>query len=209
MVVDAFSDYTVSRLTGFSVEQLRRWDKQGFFQPERADENRRLPFSRVYSFRDVASLRVIGTLRRDHGVSLQHLKEVARELSKISDDAWRTRNLYVLNKKVVYENPQTGGRQEVVSGQKVFDTIPLGDVATKLRADVIQLTKRDRRDSGKRQKSRFVMNGEEVIKGTRIPVRSILAYIEMDLPDKRILEDYPDLTLEDIKSIRAAVGRAA
>lgn len=200
-LINAFSDATTARLVGLSIGQLRQWDKDGFFRPSLGEENRRLPYSRVYSFRDIVSLRVISTLRNEHKVSLQHLKKVAERLKSLGDDAWSTTTLYVLNKKVVFDNPSSGQREEIVSKQRVLE-IPLRVVASDLRRDVNKLTERSPEDFGRVSSSRFVMNGEQVIEGTRIPLRSIFSYFEMELGDERILSDYPDLSAQDIRIAR-------
>lgn len=45
-----------------------------------------------------------------------------------------------------------------------------------------------------------IMVGKPVIKGTRIPVELILKKLAQDIDVKEILEDYPNLTKEDIKA---------
>jgi len=45
-----------------------------------------------------------------------------------------------------------------------------------------------------------IMGGKPVIKGTRIPVESILRRLSEGLNIKEILEDYPYLTEEDIRA---------
>src|ERR1039458_5222204 len=80
-VLRAFSANHVVRLTGLSHTQLRYWDDTGFFRPRYALENRRSPFSRVYSFQDVVGLRTLNHLRKVHKISLQHVRKVARQLS--------------------------------------------------------------------------------------------------------------------------------
>lgn len=45
-----------------------------------------------------------------------------------------------------------------------------------------------------------VMVGKPVIKGTRIPVDLIVRLLAQGLTIKEILEDYPQLTEEDIKA---------
>jgi MerR HTH family regulatory protein len=47
-----------AKLTGLTVHRLRHWDRTGFFVPSFAAKNRRSPFSRVYSFKDLLSLRL-------------------------------------------------------------------------------------------------------------------------------------------------------
>ena len=71
--------------TSVSKSQLRYWDQTGFFTPAFANENRRVAFSRIYSFKDITSLRVINVLRNQYSVPLQHLRKVAVELSDLSD----------------------------------------------------------------------------------------------------------------------------
>ncbi|MEX3014320.1 DUF433 domain-containing protein [Gymnodinialimonas hymeniacidonis] len=207
-VVGAFTDEMASRLTGLSVGQLRAWDRSGLISPSFADENRRLPFSRIYSFRDIVSLRVIAGLKNDHGVSTQHLKQVAFELRGLGEDAWSKTTLYVLNKRVVFEEPKSGRLQEVVGGQRVF-RIPLKVATADVEADVQALFSRPKNLEGKTHAQRHVMNGEEVVAGTRIPVRSVLSYFELGLSDSRILEDYPDLVQADIDAIRAKTKGSA
>ena len=76
-LIRAFSEDHVERLTGISKGQLRYWDRTGFFVPAFAHGNRRAAFSRVYSFKDVAALRVLNVLRNQYAVPLQHLRKVA------------------------------------------------------------------------------------------------------------------------------------
>ncbi|HEX9648262.1 MAG TPA: MerR family transcriptional regulator, partial [Alphaproteobacteria bacterium] len=107
-VVRAFSESHVERLTGLSKGQLRYWDKTGFFSPRYGYENRRSPYSRVYSFRDVVGLKTLAILRKDYRVSLQHLRQAASELSRLRDDLWAGTTLYVADRKVYFKEPDTG-----------------------------------------------------------------------------------------------------
>lgn len=62
-IIQAFTDEQVARLTGISVGQLRYWDRTSFFRPDYASENRSDPFSRIDSYLDLVSLKVIARLR--------------------------------------------------------------------------------------------------------------------------------------------------
>ena len=165
-IISAFTEEQVARLTGLSVDQLRYWDRTRFFVPSYADENRRLPYSRIYSFKDIAALRVIGILRNQNSVSLQHLREVAIELRKLSDDGWTRTKPYVLKKKVVFDDPETGGLREVVGGQYVVPSVILGTVLADTERDVSQLTVRPAEKIGKIDKNRYVSHNRPVIAGT-------------------------------------------
>lgn len=56
--VAAFGEEHASKLTGISMSQLRYWDRTDFYSPSYAEANRRLPFSRVYSFKDIHRLQL-------------------------------------------------------------------------------------------------------------------------------------------------------
>lgn len=207
-VVGAFTDEMAARLTGLSVGQLRAWDRDGLISPSMADENRSLPFSRVYSFRDIVSLRVIAALKKKHGISTQHLKQTARKLRALGEHAWAETTLYVLKKKVIFDNPNTGELEEVVSGQRVF-RIPLKVATSDAEAEVQRLFKRREDSIGELEARRHVMGGEQVIAGTRITVRTIVSYLKHGLPDSRILEDFPDLQQSDIDAVRRSLEKPA
>jgi hypothetical protein len=64
-LIETFTEDRASRLTGVSVRQLRYWDRDGFFSPNLGYEDRSVPYSRLYSFRDIVSLKVLNTLRND------------------------------------------------------------------------------------------------------------------------------------------------
>jgi DNA-binding transcriptional MerR regulator len=206
-LVQAFSLEQASRLTGISVNQLRNWDRTGFFRPSLASENRREPFSRIYTFVDLASLKVISTLRNETKVSLQHLREVGKKLSKLGENKWASVTLYVLNKKVVFHNPETDSKEEIVSGQAILD-IPLEVVRSNMQKAVDAERQRTSDEFGRLQKTRFVAHSQTVVAGTRIPVRAIVSFIKASYSDKQIIEEYPSLTVQDIDAIRKA-GLAA
>lgn len=206
-VISAFTLDSVASLTGLSPGQLKYWDRRGFFVPSMAQENRRLPNSRVYTFKDVLALQVLKTLRMDLGVSLQHLRVVKDRLSLLSDNDWSERKLFVLNRRVVFDDDD-GARREVVSGQYVLD-IPLSVVRRKMVDAVQQLAKRTQAQIGYSEHNRGVMQNREVFSGTRIPVDAVRAFVEERFSDEEILNQYPSLTRADIKMVRDAVSRAA
>ena len=185
IVVQAFSLEQASRLTGISTAQLRNWDRTGFFRPSFGAENRREPFSRVYSFLDLASLKVISTLRNETKVSLQHLREVGKKLAGLGENSWATVTLYVLKKKVVFHNPETESKEEIVSGQAILD-IPLEVVRSNMQRAVEADRLRSPEDFGRVEKSRFVAHAQKVIAGTRIPVRAIVSFISENYSNQKL-----------------------
>lgn len=206
-VLGAFGEEAAARLTNVSVGQLRAWDKAGFFLPSFAAGNRRQPYSRVYSFRDLVALRVLNALRNEHGVSLQHLKAVASELSHMGEDKWTAKTLYVLGRRVVMEE-ELGKKREIVGGQHVLD-IPLKIAISDTKKAIQKLNQRGLDKAGHVARGKFTMNNRAVFEGTRVLVSAVEAYIEAGFSDAEILREYPDLRLEDIKSVRVTRGRDA
>jgi uncharacterized protein (DUF433 family) len=198
-VTSAFTEDHVERLTGISKRQLRYWDAQGFFVPSMAYGDRSRPYSRLYSFRDVVSLKVLNELRNESKVPLPHLKEVKEKLAHLGDDMWSKTTLYVLKKRVVFDNPETQAKEEVVSGQGVLQ-IPLKVVTGDMREQVKALSRRDEAVIGKFDQRRGVAHNQLVFAGTRIPVRSVKAFADAGYSVSQIKREYPTLTEEDIRA---------
>lgn len=204
-IVMAFTEDQVERLANISKRQLRHWDKINFFSPSLGYEDRGQPYSRLYSFRDIACLRVLNALRNEAGVSLPHLRKVKDKLAHLGDQLWSATTLYVLRKKVVFDNPETAEREEIVSGQGVLQ-IPLKVVTGSIEAEIARLRQRDTASIGTVERKKGVMQNQPVISGTRIPTRSVRAFAEAGYSVDQIIEQYPELTPADVA---AAMNQAA
>jgi uncharacterized protein (DUF433 family) len=200
-VIGAFGEEEAVRLSGLTIGQLRQWDRDGFLRPSYSPKNRHLPYSRVYSFRDIVSLRVLGQLRNVHGVPMQHLRKVSQKLADFGDAKWTATTLFVLGKRVVFTDPRTNERKEVVSGQRVFD-IPLSVAISDTRRAIQSLNKRAGTEIGRVVQGRFVMQNEPVFSGTRIPVAAVKRYLQAGASVETILKEFPDLTDCDIEAAR-------
>jgi DNA-binding transcriptional MerR regulator len=177
-VIAAFTEDQVERLTGLGVSRLRYWDRTGFFKPAYGEENRRVAYSRIYSFKDVLALRTVSTLRIQFDVPLQHLRKVAEKLRALSDEVWLGTTLYVLNRKVIFHEPGTERPKEVVSNQFVIVGLPLEKVAAATRQAVIDLRARRDDQIGQIVRNRHVNHNAWVIAGTRIPTGAIRRFKE-------------------------------
>ncbi|BBK36494.1 hypothetical protein STAQ_15720 [Allostella sp. ATCC 35155] len=206
-VIAAFTEAQVERLTGLSVAQLRYWDRTDFFKPTFAEQNRRVAYSRLYSFRDVAALRVLGVLRRQYGVPLQHLRQVARHLAGLPEERWTRTALYVLQRRVVVrEQGADEGFREVVSGQYVLPSVQLGEVVADTRRIVAKMRARDTAAVGQVSTSRHVLGNAPVVAGTRIPVAAIRRFVEAGHTVEQICTEYPGLTAADVAAALAHGG---
>jgi uncharacterized protein (DUF433 family) len=205
-VISAFSEEEVERLTGVTVHQLRYWDGTRFFAPSLASDDRRQVYSRVYSFRDVVCLKIINTIRNESKVPLPRLREVKERLAHLGEDLWAKITLYILNRDVVFRNPDTDEKQDA-AGQLVLQ-IPLRVVSGDMERAVRSLRARPAETIGKIAKRRGTAANKPVIAGTRIPVKSIKAFDQAGYSIDQIREQYPSLTAEDIRAA-LAFGEAA
>ena len=198
-VIAAFSEEQTEKLTGISRAQLRYWDETDFYRPS-YNENRRIAYSRVYSFRDLVALRVLDLLRNQYNVSLQHLRDVRQRLGALDDDTdcWTETRLYPLNGRVIWYAHGSVVPSEVLSGQTVA-YVDLSDEVQKTKEAIRRLKlSRDPRSVGSVEKSRYVMRNAPVIAGTRIPVQAIKRFAAAGYSVDRIIAEYPDLTEQDV-----------
>lgn len=198
-VIAAYSAEQAARLTGLSVGQLAEWDKIAFFPPEYAEANRRLPYSRAYSFRDIVGLKTLAVLRKDYRIGLSKLREVADKLAHITSRPWSELKLSVLKGDVVVVGPEGQG---VAPRDGQIALIPLKSIIEDLRQKAIDLRQRSAETVGKVERSKFVLHNAQRISGTRIPVSAVKSYIEAGSSDTEIIKAYPDLTLADIAAVR-------
>jgi uncharacterized protein (DUF433 family) len=193
----------VQRLTGLSAFQLREWDKAGFFAPQHAYENRRVAAGRVYSFQDVVGLRTLSVLSKKHRIRLPELKRTAARLAKWSATPWSSLTLYVLNKEVHFHHPETGQIEGAISGQ-IAVPIPLEDVMMDMRSEAGRLAERPKSSIGQLDRKKSRMHNVWCVAGTRIPVTAIYSFTDAGYKPKQIVEQYPDLTMHDVKAALAS-----
>lgn len=194
-VIGAFSEAQVERLTGLSKSQLTRWRRDGFIRPA-YDDGGRSPFSHVYSFKDLVNLRVLNALRNVHDVSLSELKKVGRALSHLGEDRWTATTLYVLNRRVVFVEPETKRKREITTKQYVVD-IPL-KLAIQSAHKAVESMNDRAAAGGNIVRNRFVAQNALTFAGTRIPVSAVIDFARAGFSHGEILREYPELTGVDI-----------
>lgn len=195
-MVAAFTEEQVERLTGVSQRQLRYWASD-FYPPSISLDDSDLDGLRLYSFRDLVCLKVINALRNDAKIPLPELRATKERLKHLGDDIWIKTTLYILAKRVVFDNPETGEKEEARSGQGVLQ-VPLKVVAGQMAAAVEAMRGRREGTSGQIEQKRGVAQNQPVIAGTRIPVRSIQAFAKAGYSVGEIHRQYPTLTKDDI-----------
>ena len=205
-ILVAFSEDQACRLTGLTSHQLRYWDRTDFFSPSFADGEWKRSFGRVYSFRDIVALRVLGVLRNQYRVSVQHLRDVKERLRpRVStrDDLWTGVTLYVLNRRVYWVEQGDTLPSGVATGQYVVPTIDFDRVVNQTQGDATGLLQRRPETVGHIERVKLVNQRAEVLAGTRIPVRAIKRFSEAGYSTEQILREYPDLSEEDVAAALA------
>ena len=208
-IIGAFSEDQVSRLTGLTKSQLRGWNRRGFIRPEyRTSDDPRKPFSYIYSFKDLLKLRVLNQLRNVYSVPMHELERVEHALAHMGDEKWTSQKLWVSNRRVVFEEPESLRKREVASKQFVAE-IALEVVTSDARQEIQRLNRRNSGEVGVISQKRHVHSSEPVFMGTRIPVSAIEKYISSGLSDAEIIDRFPSLEVGDLDAARAWMKEAA
>jgi uncharacterized protein (DUF433 family) len=196
-VITGFTEAQTARLTGVSLRQLRYWAGDGFFAPSLTTPDQ--PHLHLYSFRDLVSLKVLNQLRNREAIPLQELRRTKKKLSELGEGLWGETTLYVFGKRVVFHNPATGRLEEAATGQgvlKILLKIMTGDIQKAVDA----MRQRRPESIGQIERKRGVVQYQPIIAGTRIPVASVRAFAEAGYSHEAIREQYPSLTIDDIKA---------
>lgn len=206
-VLAAFSVEHASRVTGISKGRLTRWDREGFFSPEYADEDDRgNPYSRVYSFIDLVGLRTLAILTDDYRISLAELRRTYPELSKRVKRPWSDTQLAVWKRKVVWDLDTLPRDRH---GQYVGRHIELPTIAEEVARKADELRRRKNDQLGVIERHKFVAHNAQVLAGTRIPVSAVESFIKAGFSDDDIVSEYPTLTKLDVATIRRNMREVA
>jgi DNA-binding transcriptional MerR regulator len=199
-ILGAFSEEQVSSLTGLSRSQLRAWNRKNFIRPEfKVVGGGTRPYTYIYSFKDLLKLRVLNQLRNVHNVPMKELERVERVLAHMGDEKWTSQRLWVANRKVVFEEPQSLRKREIASKQFVAE-IALEVVTSDARRDIARLNERGADEIGRTIKKRYLHSSDDVFVGTRIPVSAVLGYLDAGIGPSEIVRRLPDLTAEDVEA---------
>ena len=143
---DAFTSKQACYLSGCTSHQLRYWDKVNLVSPTIQSSNGKPGVPKLYSFRDIVSLRVIKTLL-DNGMSIQRVRRAWRYLTKNGNLEDQLSNIRLVSDgKTIY----------TVEDKVVFDALKSGQLAFFETIDTV--TKEVREDVSKFEldKERFL-----------------------------------------------------
>jgi uncharacterized protein (DUF433 family) len=194
VVIRAFREAAVLRLTGLTKRRLQYWDEHDFVRPSLAAGQGR-GHRRLYAFGDLVDLRVASGLRRE-GASLQRIRRVVEHLRTLSYEHPLTElKVWACEGDVYFEEAHTvraGRRPEQVLASYA---VPVQAIVDQLGAEIAKL---DRRLPGHVERRRATLGHQLVFKGTRIPVSSVQRLRQDGVSDAEILDLYPALTPADL-----------
>lgn len=197
----AFTSQQVGRLTGLSQRVLRYWEQTGVYTASYVDERPRVPYRRIYSFRDVVSLRTLALLRKRYRVKLDDLRRTGsflRETYPDRTDPWAALRFGVLHSRVVFRNPETGDWMTATPPGQTILPIDIEEIARATEQEAACLTERRPEDIGMVVRQRYVLGNAWRLAGTRIPTSAIWHFHEDGADVAAIRRAYPDLTEADI-----------
>lgn len=206
----AFTGRQVERLTGLSSRVLRYWEQTGVYAASYIDERPRVPYRRIYNFRDLVSLRTLALLRKKYRVQLDDLRQAGEFLRATypdRPDPWAELSFGVVGRRVVFRDPDTGLWLRPVQSAQAVIPISVDLIAREAERDAAKLTERPCESIGVVVRHRHVLGNAWRLAGTRIPTSAIWNFHEDGADTSAILRAYPDLTEADVKAAIAHESR--
>lgn len=203
----AFSERAVLRLAGLTPGQLRYMDTVGLLSPAISRRLSARNEVRLYEFTDVVELLVVVELRRRF--TPQHVRKVIEHLRSRGYHRPLTELRFAVegSNQVFFQHPDDGTWE----GDRRPDQTVLMHV---LDLDAIRIRvrsaagRRDAAQAGRIERRRGVMGSKPVFAGTRIPVASVVAFLEAGRSVAEVLAAYPQLSPEDVEAARSDPGVA-
>jgi uncharacterized protein (DUF433 family) len=88
-------------------------------------------------------------------------------------------------------------------------SVDLQPVADETRELVGRLDERSPAQIGRVARDRYIMGGQSVISGTRVPTATIVDFVQRGYTDEQIIQNFPRLVPEDIRAAIAEEARLA
>lgn len=196
----AVSDKQAARLARITMKQLRHWEKTGLVVPSVRQELSPRNTVRLYSFQDLVQLLVAAELRRQPGISLQHIRRLVSYLRSRNFEAPLRELKFATNGREIYINyPDGSWSGDARPDQLILrHAIALDVVAARIES----ARKREPGSEGQVTSRRGVQRSKPVFAGTRIPVATVQRYLDAGYDTAAILSEYPSLTEADIEAAR-------
>lgn len=200
-VIRAFTLDQASRIAQVSERRARYWARRGVLVPHLLYHQAQSPHRYLYDFTDLVGLRTLGLLRDTHKLSLQQLRKAHRYLREHADRPWSELCFWIRGKELLFSNP---GSDQILSANRPGQSaipIEIERVARSVSEAASALARRSPEDIGKTERHRNIQGNKLVVKGTRVPVASIVELHEDGYAPEAIVRAFPSLTIEDVRAI--------
>lgn len=200
---DEFSTIQVCQLLGLTPRQVDYWDRTNLIKPSIAPALG-TGSRRRYSLTDLVQLKTVCELRRNC-VSLQMIRKALDYLrDQYPDLTHPTAHLRLLAVDGQFYVVQTS--QEVESlrrrGQLILE-VGIGKYAGELRERVKELQNKQKQIERWIEARPEMQAGTPVVKGTRIPIKTVAKYLRAGYTPAQICADLPTLSEEAVEAVRS------
>ena len=194
---------TAARVIEIEERRLRAWNDRGLVSPSLVTQ---LGSRQIWTFslEDLVQGRVVKELE-DREISVRHIRRVVEGVRSsahplpLASLVWGAAGHEAF---VGYPDGSWVGDRR--PSQNVFiETLDLDTIRGDSRRSAQE---RQPKHVGAAESRRGKLGSKNVFAGTRIPVATVVEYIERGANDQRILQGFPDLRSEDIDYARQLVG---
>ncbi len=200
-VIRAFTLEQAATVAHISTRRASYWASRDVLVPTVLYDTTATPHRYLYDFADVVGLRTLGMLRDRFGLSLQQLRKANAYLREHAHRPWSELRFWMRGKELLFADPES---QQIVSashpGQAAI-AIEIEQVARSVEDDAQALAGRRAGDIGKVNRKRNVQGNRLVVKGTRVPIRSIINLDEDGYTPEDVVRAFPSLTLQDVRLV--------
>jgi uncharacterized protein (DUF433 family) len=175
------------------------WDRTGVAIPSISRQVSPGKIVRLYGVRELMALLVAAELRRA-GVPLDHIRKVVAHLNARGYESPLTELVFAtVGKQIYFRNDDgTWESQQQPHQIVIHQVLELEPIRARIREAAL----RDTADVGKVERRRGALGSKPVVAGTRIPVATVLRYLEDGCSVDEILTSYPALHREDVEAVR-------
>jgi uncharacterized protein (DUF433 family) len=197
--VVALSRDRAAAVAGLSPRRAEYWARTGVAAPTITHQVSPGKTVRLYAYPELMSLLVAAALNRQ-SVPLQHIRAVVEHLKSRDFDSPLTQLVFaVIGKRLYFQHSDGEWESSLRPGQVViWQVLNLEPI----RAQIASAASRDEAKIGHLEKRRGVLGGKTVVGGTRIPVATVLSYLERGSTPEEIIHAFPALRMDDVTEIQ-------
>jgi uncharacterized protein (DUF433 family) len=188
-----------ARIADIRPARVDYWMRTGVIEPTVREELTARNRVVLFDLRELMALLVASQLR-ERGISLQHIRTVVQRLRSRGLESPLTQLTFATEGREIYFQDENG---EWESGRKpqhalISERIDVGLI----RARIADAYKRSSASTGRTERRRGALGSKEVFEGTRVPVATVVRYVQAGKSDAQILKAFPSLTTADVEIAR-------